>query len=168
MWLIEDNPEATSNLRKEAKARGIDPERLIFAKRISLPEHLARHRCADLFLDTVPYNAHTTASDALWAGLPVITLTGTSFPGRVATSMLRSMNLPELITNSSEEYEALAIQLARHHEQLDQIKLKLAQNRLTAPLFNALLFSRNIEAAYTAMYKRNQAGLAPEHLDIKD
>jgi len=168
LWLIEDNPEATSNLRKEVKARGIDPERLIFAKRIPLSEHLARHRCADLFLDTLPYNAHTTASDALWVGLPVITLTGTSFPGRVATSMLRSMNLPELITNSSEEYEALAIQLARHREQLDQIKLKLAQNRLTTTLFNAPLFARNIEAAYTAMYQRNQTGLAPEHLDIKN
>jgi predicted O-linked N-acetylglucosamine transferase (SPINDLY family) len=168
LWLIEDNPEASLNLRIEAKARGIDPERVIFAKRIPLPDHLARHRCADLFLDTLPYNAHTTASDALWAGLPVITLTGTSFPGRVATSMLSSLNLPELITHSSEEYEALAIQLARHREQLDLIKLKLAQNRLTSPLFNAPLFAKNIEAAYTEIYKRNQAGLAPEHIDIKD
>jgi protein O-GlcNAc transferase len=168
LWLIEDNLEATQNLKKEAKARGIDTERLIFAKRIPLPDHLARHRCADLFLDTLPYNAHTTASDALWAGLPIITLTGTSFAGRVATSMLRSMDLAELITQTPEAYQALAIQLATHRELLDQIKRKLAQNCITSPLFNTPLFAKNIEAAYTAMYERNQAGLPPEHIDIKD
>lgn len=168
LWLIEDNLEATQNLRKEAQARGIDPERIIFAKRLPLPEHLARHRCADLFLDTLPYNAHTTASDALWAGLPVITLTGKSFPGRVATSLLKAIGLPELITNTPAEYETLAIALASKPEKLEKFKKRLDQNRLTTPLFDASLLTKNIEAAYKAMHQRNQAGLAPEQMDIKD
>ena len=167
LWLIEDNPEANQNLRKEAQARGIDPARIIFAKRLPLPDHLARHRCADLFLDTLPYNAHTTASDALWAGLPVITLTGSSFPGRVATSLLKSINLPELITSSSAAYESLAIELAHNPEKLRQIKQQLDQNRLNAPLFDAPVFAKNLEAVYTQMHQRNLAGLPPEHIDLK-
>ena len=167
LWLIEDNPEANQNLRKEAQVRGIDPARIIFAKRLPLPDHLARHRCADLFLDTLPYNAHTTASDALWAGLPVITLTGSSFPGRVATSLLRSIDLPGLVTSSSTAYENLAIELANNPEKLGQIKLQLDRNRLTAPLFDAPLFTKNMEAAYAAMHQRNLAGLPPEHIDLK-
>ena len=167
LWLIEDNPEANQNLRKEAQARGIDPARIIFAKRLPLPDHLARHRCADLFLDTLPYNAHTTASDALWAGLPVITLTGSSFPGRVATSLLKSINLPELITSSSAAYESLAIELANNPEKLRQIKQQLDQNRLNAPLFDAPVFAKNLEAVYTQMHQRNLAGLPPEHIDLK-
>ena len=168
LWLIEDNPEANQNLRKEAEARGIDPARIIFAKRLPLPDHLARHRCADLFLDTLPYNAHTTASDALWAGLPVITLTGSTFPGRVATSLLKSIDLPELITSSSAAYENLAIDLANNPERLGQIKQQLDRNRLTAPLFDAPLFTKNMEAAYTAMHQGNLAGLPPEHIDLKN
>jgi predicted O-linked N-acetylglucosamine transferase (SPINDLY family) len=167
LWLIEDNLEANQNLKNEATARGIDPARIIFAKRLPLPEHLARHRCADLFLDTLPYNAHTTASDALWAGLPVITLTGSSFPGRVATSLLKSIDLPQLITSSSATYEALAVELANNPEKLGQIKQQLNQNRLTTPLFDVPLLTKNIEAAYIAMYQRNLAGLAPEHIDLK-
>ena len=167
LWLIEDNLEANQNLRKEAKVRGIDPQRIIFAKRLPLPEHLARHRCADLFLDTLPYNAHTTASDALWAGLPVITLTGKSFPGRVATSLLKAIDLPKLITNTPAEYEELAIALASHPEKPGEIKKQLNQNRLTTPLFNASLLTKNIEAAYRSMHQRDQAGLPPEHIDLK-
>lgn len=166
LWLIEDNLEANQNLRKEAQLRGIDPARIIFAKRLPLADHLARHRCADVFLDTLPYNAHTTASDALWAGLPVITLTGSSFPGRVATSLLKSIHLPGLITNSPTEYETLAIELAKNPTKLEQIKLQLDQNRLTTPLFDAPLLTKNIEAAFKVMHQRNQAGSLPDHIDI--
>ena len=107
LWLLEDNARAAENLRKEAAARGVDPKRIVFAKRVPLADHLARHRLADLFLDTLPYNAHTTASDALWAGLPVLTRTGETFAGRVATSLLNAIGLPELVTRTREEYESL-------------------------------------------------------------
>ncbi len=164
LWLLEDNASAASNLRKEAAARGLDPERLVFAKRISMPDHLARHRLADLFLDTRPYNAHTTASDALWAGLPVLTQPGKTFAGRVAASLLYAIGLPELITATSQTYEDLAIELASNPEKLAAIKRKLADNRLTTPLFDTQLFTRNIEAAYIAMYERYHAGLPPDHI----
>jgi predicted O-linked N-acetylglucosamine transferase (SPINDLY family) len=166
LWLIEDSPDAMRHLQNEARARDIDPARIIFAKRIPLPEHLARHRCADLFLDTLPYNAHTTASDALWAGLPVLTCTGTSFAGRVATSMLTALDMPELITSNASQYEALAYELATNPEKLQAIKTKLAQNRLSSPLFNANLITRDIEKAYQAMHQRFQEGLPPEHIKI--
>ena len=129
-------------------------------------DHLARHRLADLFLDTLPYNAHTTASDALWAGLPVLTRTGETFAGRVATSLLNAIGLPELVTRTREEYEGLAIELARHPDKLASIKDKLAHNRLTTPLFDTQLFTRHIESAYRAMYERYQAGLSPDHLHV--
>lgn len=116
LWLLVDNAKATSNLRKEAAARGINSGRLIFAKRMPLPDHLARHRAADLFVDTLPYNAHMTASDALWAGLPVLTCRGETFAGRVAASLLNARGLPELITTSLEAYERMAIDLAAHPE----------------------------------------------------
>src|SRR5262249_12228329 len=166
LWLIEDNAMAVKNLRKEAVARGISPDRLIFAKRIPLSDHLARHRCADIFLDTLPYNAHTTASDALWAGLPVLTCLGETFAGRVAASLLNAMRLSELITTTLEAYEQSAIDLATHPEKLLAIKHKLAENRLTAPLFDTKLFTKHIEVAYTMMYERHQAGLAPDHIII--
>ena len=166
LWLLEDNATAASNLRKEAVARGVNSERLIFAKRMPLPDHLARHRLADLFLDTLPYNAHTTASDALWAGLPVLTCIGETFAGRVAASLLNAIRLPELITTTLEDYEQLAIDLATHPEKLAIIKRKLAENRLTTPLFDTKLFTKHIEAAYTAMYERHQAGLPPDHIVI--
>jgi len=124
-------------------------------------EHLARHRVADLFLDTLPYNAHTTASDALWAGLPVLTCIGESFASRVAPSLLNAIRLPELITSSQEEYEAVAINLATNPEQLAKLKLKLEQNRLTTPLFDTQRYARDIEAAYTGMYERYHADLPP-------
>src|SRR5205814_3329585 len=112
LWLFENNATAASNLRKEAAARGVDPERLIFATRLPVAEHLARHRLADLFLDTLPYNAHTTASDALWAGLPVLTCRGSAFAARVAASLLGAVGLPELVTDNPADYESLALRLA--------------------------------------------------------
>jgi len=167
IWLLEDNKTAAKNLRKEAQQRGIDASRLIFAERMPLADHLARHRLADLFLDTLPYNAHTTASDALWAGLPVLTQIGETFAGRVAGSLLNAIDVPELITHSREEYEALAVELALNHEKLMDIKEKLTRNRLTTPLFDTALFARHIEAAYEAMYQRYQAGLPPDHIEIQ-
>jgi predicted O-linked N-acetylglucosamine transferase (SPINDLY family) len=166
LWLIEDNPTAASNLRNEAAKRGVKPDRLVFAKRMPLSEHLARHRVADLFLDTLPYNAHTTASDALWAGLPVLTQMGETFAGRVAASLLNAIGLPELITQTNEQYEALAVDLASQPETLSAIKARLAQNRLTTPLFKTELFTRNIESAYEAMYDRYQKGLSPDHIYV--
>jgi len=168
LWLFEDNRWASANLRKEAQKQGIDPKRLIFAPRMALPEHLARHRQADLFIDTLPYNAHTTASDALWAGLPVLTLIGQSFAARVAASLLNAIDLPELITHTREEYEALAIELASHPHKLATIKQKLAENRLTTPLFDAPLFTKHLEAAYTQMMERYWAELAPEYIEVKN
>ena len=147
-------------------ARGVNAERLIFADRMSLPEHLARHALADLFLDTPPYNAHTTASDALWAGLPVLTCIGETFAGRVAASLLNAIRLPELVTATLEDYEHMAVDFATHPEKLTAIKDKLAEHRLTTPLFDTKLFTKHIEAAYIAMYERHQAGLAPDHIVI--
>ena len=166
LWLLEDNATAAANLRKEAEARGVNAGRLVFAKRMPLPDHLARHRLADLFLDTLPYNAHTTASDALWSGLPVLTCLGETFAGRVAASLLNAIRLPELITKTLEEYERLAIELATNPENLRRIRRKLAESRLTTPLFDTKLFTKHIEAAYTAMHERHKAGLAPDHIII--
>jgi len=167
LWLLGDNPEVEVNLRREAQRCDVDPDRLVFAKRLPLAEHLARHRVADLFLDTLPYNAHTTASDALWAGLPTLTQTGQSFPSRVAASLLNAIGLPELITHTSEEYEALAVELATNPDQLAAIKKKLAKNRLATPLFDTPGFVRHIEAAYRAIYERYQADLPPDHINIQ-
>ncbi len=122
LWLLADNAPATSNLRREAEARAISPERLVFAERMPLAEHLARHRLADLFLDTNPYNAHTTASDALWAGLPVLTLIGDTFAGRVGASLLNAVGLPELITPTPKAYEDLAVELALRPQKLAGLK----------------------------------------------
>ncbi len=166
LWLLEDTAAAAANLRREAAARGIDPNRLVFAGRMPLPEHLARHRCADLFLDTLPYNAHTTASDALWTELPLVTCRGETFAGRVAASLLTNMRLPELITTTLPDYERLAIELATAPERHAAIKQKLAANRLTTPLFDTGLFTGHLEAAYIAMYERYLAGLAPDHIEI--
>jgi predicted O-linked N-acetylglucosamine transferase (SPINDLY family) len=129
---------------------------LVFAPRAKLADHLARHRLADLFLDTLPYNAHTTASDALWAGLPVLTCLGKTFAGRVAASLLEAVGLRELITPSLGDYEALALKLAKHHDMLAQIRQKLVKNRDTFPLFDTDRFRRHIEAAYISMWERHQ------------
>ena len=167
LWLPYGNITSVNNLKKEAKKFGISEDRLIFASHLPLREdHLSRIKLADLFLDTLPLNAHATANDALKMGLPVLTCTGSSFVSRVATSLLRAVNLPEMITSTQEEYEALAIQLATHPKKLKIIKDKLNTNLSTAPLYNASLYTQNLEAAYQIMYKRYQNGLAPDDISI--
>ena len=166
LWLFEDNPTASKNLRQEAQARGVDPSRLVFAPRWPLAEHLARHRLADLFIDTWPYNAHTTASDALWAGLPLVTRSGRSFASRVAASLLKAVGLEELITQSDAEYEELIVSLAQSPERLQALRERLAQNRLTHPLFDSERFTRHLERAYVQVMQRHWAGQDPEHLKI--
>jgi protein O-GlcNAc transferase len=166
LWLLEDNPAAKRNLLREALRHGVKGERLIFAPRTELSEHLARHRLADLFLDTLPYNAHTTASDALWAGLPVLTLAGEAFASRVGASLLRSVGLPELVASTWLEYQTTAIDLATDRARLQEIKQKLARNRLTGPLFDAVSFTRCLELAYRRIYDRYQADLSPEHVNL--
>ena len=166
LWLLEANAGAAANLRREAKARGIEPERLVFAPRLPLAQHLARHGHADLFLDTWPYNAHTTASDALWAGLPVLTCAGETFASRVAGSLLTAIGLPELITYSLPEYEARALQLARRPSELAELRKRLAKNRLTSPLFDSERFTRHLEKAYGMMWERYVSGEAPQHIEV--
>jgi predicted O-linked N-acetylglucosamine transferase (SPINDLY family) len=166
LWLLSDIGETKANLQREASARNIDPQRLIFAKRVPPADHLARHAVADLFVDTVPCNAHTTASDALWAGLPILTCTAETFSGRVAASLLNSIGLPELITTTLEDYEHLAVDLALNSERLARLKDRLGRNRSTAPLFNTKLFTRHLETAYVAMFDRYRAGSKPDHTYI--
>jgi predicted O-linked N-acetylglucosamine transferase (SPINDLY family) len=167
LWLSEINSSADKNLRKNLEQNGIDRSRLIFAKRLpELSDHLARYQLADLFLDTSPYGAHTTASDSLWVELPVLTCIGQSFAARVAASLLTSIGVPELITHSKEEYCSLAIELASNPTKLAAIKAKLAQNRFTTPLFNTKLFTMHIESAYQAAYERYSVGLPPDHIYI--
>jgi predicted O-linked N-acetylglucosamine transferase (SPINDLY family) len=166
LWLFTDYEGAAQNLRREAVKRGVDDERLIFCKRAPMTEHLARYRVADLFLDTLPYNAHTTASEALWNGLPVLTCMGEAFAARVAASLLNAIGLSELITTSLDEYETLAVALARDPARLRQIRDKLSENRLTTPLFDTPRFTRNLEAAYLEMHRRHQQGLPPDHIDL--
>ncbi|WP_395710655.1 tetratricopeptide repeat protein [Reyranella sp.] len=166
LWLLGDSPASIANLRHEAANHGVDGERLVFAGRMPLAEHLARHRAADLFLDTLPYNAHTTASDALWAGLPVLTCIGRSFASRVAASLLGAVGLTELVTTSEADYEALALALARDPERLARLKARLAASRATAPLFDAPRFTAALERAYLQMHARHQAGLPPDHLEV--
>lgn len=166
LWLLKDNSDIVDNLRREAMHRGVAGERLVFAERTSRAEHLARHLVADLFIDTLPYNAHTTASDALWVGLPLLTCTGKSFAGRVATSLLKAIDLPELITTTPAEFEKRAIALASDPGQLTEIKQRLIRNRRTTPLFNTALFTRHIEAAYDAMMERYYEGLPPDDISV--
>lgn len=162
LWLLEDNRWAVEHLRREAVVRGIEPERLVFCKRVSCEDHLARHRLADLFLDTFPCNAHTTASDALWAGLPMLTCAGRTFAARVAGSLLRTAGLPQLITTSLEEYEELALNLARAPERLASIRAGLTRDRESLPLFDTPAYCRQLEAAYRQMWLFQRAGKAPE------
>jgi predicted O-linked N-acetylglucosamine transferase (SPINDLY family) len=166
LWLLEDNAGAASNLRMEWSTRGIDPGRLVFAKRAATADHLARHRLADLFLDTSPYGAHTTGSDALWACLPLVTQLGDTFPGRVAASLLHAVGLPELVAATEQDYEQRAVELATNPEQLAAIKLKLAAKRASAPLFDTERFARHVEVAYEMMHERCQAGTPPDHMTV--
>ena len=161
LWLLKDNSWAAANLRREAQARGVSPDRLVFAPRIKLPEHLARHRLADLSLDTLPVNAHTTASDALWAGLPVITCAGETFVSRVAGSLLHAVGLPELVTRTLADYESLALQLATEPSALADFRAWLARNLPAAPLFDLERYRRFIEAAYQQMAERHRRGEQP-------
>lgn len=164
LWLFEDSPGAADNLRQEAQRRGLNPRRLVFARLMPQADHLARLRAADLLIDTFPYNAHTTASDALWVSLPVLTRPGEAFASRVAASLLTAIDMPELIASTPEEYETMAVELATDHVRFKAIKEKLERNRLSTSLFDTKLFSRNIENAYTQMYERYHAGLAPDHI----
>jgi predicted O-linked N-acetylglucosamine transferase (SPINDLY family) len=166
LFLYADNEWSKTNFINEASLRGIDSTRLIFGESIPVEEYLARYQICDLFLDTFPYNAGTTASDALWAGLPVLTRMGQSFASRMAASLLNAIGLSELITNTQEEYEALAIELAINPKKLTAIKLKLANNRLTTPLFDTPLFTKNLEAAYIKMMDRYRDDLQPDHFSI--
>jgi predicted O-linked N-acetylglucosamine transferase (SPINDLY family) len=166
LWLKGANPWATHNLRKKAQTRGIDPDRIIFTQRVPMAEHLARHRLADLFLDTFHYNAHSTASDALWAGLPVITLAGQGFAARVAASLLNAIGLPELVTHSAEDYERLALELARDSQKLAALKTKLAGLRSATPLFDTERFTRHLEDGYAQAYQHYFEGNAPANIHV--
>ncbi|MBS4046917.1 MAG: tetratricopeptide repeat protein [Alphaproteobacteria bacterium] len=161
LWLLEASAGVADRLKAEAQTRGVAPERLVFAPRMDQAEHLARQRLANLFLDTFHYNAHTTASDALWAGLPVLTRLGDSFAGRVAASLLQAAGLPELITTSSADYEKLALALATDPARLMALRQKLAATRDTCPLFDTPRFARGIEVAFEAMQAKRQRGLPP-------
>jgi predicted O-linked N-acetylglucosamine transferase (SPINDLY family) len=164
LWLSDLNPFAKNNLRREAERRDVSAERLVFAQRMpSSPDHLARQRLADLFLDTLPYNAHTTASDALWAGLPVLTCIGNAFPGRVAASLLQAIHLPELIAQTPVQYEDLAVELANDTGRLRDLRQRLADNRTRAPLFDTQLFTTHLETAYQEIHARKQAGMPADH-----
>ena len=166
LWLLRANPSAEHNLRREAELRGIDNHRLVFADRVALDEHLARHRIADLFVDTLPYNAQTTASDALWAGLPVLTCVGRAFASRVAGSLLNASNLSELVTSSLAEYEVKATELARNPALLQEVREKLARGRVGAPLFQTDRFRRHIEAAFATMLEIHRRGEKPRAFAI--
>jgi predicted O-linked N-acetylglucosamine transferase (SPINDLY family) len=166
LWLFEDNPQAADNLRREAAARGSAPQRLVFARRLPAAEHLARHRCADLFLDTLPYGAHTTASDALWTCLPVLTCLGDTLAGRVGASLLNAIRMPELVTATPTAYEQLAIELARDPQRLTALRAKLALNRLRTPLYDTARYTGDLEAAFVAMMERHRAGLPPDHIRL--
>lgn len=161
LWLLEGDPIARENLRREAVARGIAAERIVFAPHVSADAHLARHRLADLYLDTLPYNAHTATSDALWAGLPVVTCLGTAFAGSVAASILNAIGLPELVTRSLDDYESLALRIAHDSELRTALKSKLATHRTTWPLFDTVGMTRHIEKAFNEMWRRHCAGEAP-------
>jgi predicted O-linked N-acetylglucosamine transferase (SPINDLY family) len=166
LWLLEDNPLAAQNLRSQAQRRGVDPARLVFAGRLPPAEHLARHRQADLFLDTFPYNAHTTASDALWTGLPLLTVPGQSFPSRVAASLLEAVGLPELIAPTPDDYERQAIALAHDRPALAVLRQRLEARRPVCPLFDTARFARDLEYAYREMRRRNVAGLQPSEITV--
>jgi predicted O-linked N-acetylglucosamine transferase (SPINDLY family) len=166
LWLYAENAEAAANLRREAATARVDPQRLHFAEHLPMAEHLARQRLGDLFLDTLPYNGHATASLALWSGLPVLTRIGDSFAGRVAASLLHAIGLPDLVTTTAQDYEALAVALAASPDRLHALRARLEANRLTTPLFDTARFARHLEAAFEAMHARALAGLPPADLRV--
>jgi predicted O-linked N-acetylglucosamine transferase (SPINDLY family) len=164
LWLLMWNKDAPGALRREAESRGVDPQRLVFAPRVEQEEHLNRVGCADIFLDTWPCNAHTTASDALWAGVPIVTLTGRTFASRVAGSLLRAVGVPELITTDVAGYEELVQRLAADSSRLTDFRSRLKAARHTAPLFDGASLAGQIERLYERMWARALAGLPAEHL----
>jgi len=166
LWILSENINISENLKKEATIRGIDFNRIVFAERIKMNEHLARQKVADLFIDTFPYTGHTTVSDALWVGLPVLTRIGKSFASRVSASLLNAIGLSTLVTSSEKEYEDLAIELATNPAKLKEIKNKLKNNRNTKALFNTPVFTRNIEKAYSLMYERYLINLPLDNIEI--
>ena len=166
LWLLQSNKWAGQNLKRQAEDRGVNAERIIFAERLPQSEHLARQRLADLFLDTFNYNAHTTTSDALWAGLPVITKMGQGFAARVAGSLLNAVGLPELITQNEEDYEVLILELATNPKKLAKIKDTLATNRLTQPLFNTELYTKHLENGYLQAYEYYFQGNLPQTIIV--
>ena len=167
LWLLEDNAAARENLRNEARAGSVDPQRLVFARRVGVAEYRARCRLADLYLDTLPYNGHGTASDMLWAGLPVLTCAGSAFAGRVAGSLLHAVGLPELVTASLAEYEALALKLARDEGLLAELRARLQRNRASVALFDTDRFRRHLESAYRTMWETWQRGEPPRSFDVE-
>jgi predicted O-linked N-acetylglucosamine transferase (SPINDLY family) len=168
LWLYAENPFAAQNLVQHATESGISPGRLVVADRVPLEEYLARFEHADLFLDTLPYNGGTTASDALWTGLPVLTQAGASFSARMAASLLDNIGLPELITANREDYKKLAIDLAMNPSRLLSFKEKLKSSRLSAPIFSSTVFTKHIESAFQVVYDRYHAGLPPDHVYVKE
>jgi len=166
IWLFDDNPWAKAGLAREAANRGVAPERLVFAPRLPLPEHLARHRLADLFLDTLPFNAHTTPSDALWAGLPIVTCPGTTFASRVAGSLLHAIGMPDLVVGSLQDYETLALRIARDRDLRAALRARLERNRRTSALFDSARLARNIETAYRRMWEIRRAGRGPKAFSV--
>jgi predicted O-linked N-acetylglucosamine transferase (SPINDLY family) len=167
LWLLETTPAVSQNLRREAARRGVAGERIVFAPVIKLPDHLARLQLADLFLDTLPHNAHTTASDALWCRVPVVTCLGTTFAGRVAASLLHAIGLGDLVTRSLEEYEGLALRLANDPDRLPDIRVRLAVNRDMTPLFDTADYTRQLEAAYLTMWERHLKGELPASFTVE-
>jgi predicted O-linked N-acetylglucosamine transferase (SPINDLY family) len=167
LFIYVDNDTAKINLTKEIVARGIHSDRLVFGGRLPKIEYMARYKAADLFLDTHPYNAGTTASDALRMGLPVLTFLGSSFASRMAASLLNALNLSELVKSTQKEYESFAIELATNPEKLKVIKDKLDNNLSTAPLYNSSLFTRHLESAYTQMHENLHQGLDPDHIYVE-
>jgi protein O-GlcNAc transferase len=168
LWLSDMNDLAQASLRHVAATRGVAPDRIIFAPyAVRIEDHLARHHAADLFLDTLPYNAHSTTCDALFAGVPVVTCTGSSFPGRVATSMVKAAGLPELVTHSLEDYEALALELAGNPARLQSIRRKLADGRTTCALFDGNRLRRHVEAAYSTMWDIYLRGERPRSFRVE-
>lgn len=168
LWVFQSRPDAAENLRRHASAAGVDPERLVFAPPIGFNSHLARHQLADLFLDTFHYNAHTTGSDALWAGLPMVTMAGKGFASRVAASLLDAVGLPELITDSPQAYEQLALDLAQNPQRLRLIRDKLAKTGAVSPLFDTDRYCRSLEQAYQTIHARAVEGLPPEGFDVAE
>ena len=164
IFLHAENPSIKKNLMAEFLLRGIQQERVIFAERLPRDEYLARYRLADLFLDTSPYNAGTTASDALWAGLPLLTFVGKTFSSRMGASLLTAIGLPELIAASQQEYESIAIELGRNPSRLQEIKNKLVEVRSTALLFDNEVFTHSLESAYEKVYSRHRSRYSPEHI----